>query len=148
MQLSKHFSLAEMTCSDYAARHEIDNSASAEIIDNLRDLCLVLEQARAILEYPLRISSGYRSAKVNAGVGGSKGSYHMSGLAVDFTCPVFGAPAEVCRELIKHSLLEFDKLILEFGQWVHLQIPRQDEAPRLTAWTIRSSREGYLEGII
>ena len=84
-EVSIHFSLDELTSSDYADRHGIDNSPNAEILANINLLMDGLERARTVLDKPMSISSGYRSPKVNAGAGGSKASYHMRGLAADFT---------------------------------------------------------------
>ena len=48
---------------------------------------------------PVLISSGYRSPKLNKAIGGSSTSAHMSGLAADFSCPGFGTPLAICKEL-------------------------------------------------
>ena len=42
-----------------------------------------LVKLRAFLDFPFPISSAYRCPDHNAKVGGSKGSYHMKGRAVD-----------------------------------------------------------------
>jgi hypothetical protein len=52
----------------------------------------------------------------------------MDGRAVDFTCPAFGTPLEVCWRL-HDAGLPFDKLIYE-GRWVHLQIAQDGKTPR------------------
>jgi hypothetical protein len=83
---------------------------------------------------PVLISSGYRSPAVNAAVGGSRNSQHMTGQAADFTAPRFGSPAEVVAALVD-SGVEYDQLILEFGRWVHISFADQ---PRHQALTIDS----------
>ena len=62
MQLSKHFSLKEMTKSMTAQRKGIDNTPGAGEIKSLGDLCYeVLEPLRAHFGKPVTITSGYRS---------------------------------------------------------------------------------------
>lgn len=104
-----------------------------------------MEKVRFILgEKPILISSGFRAPAVNAAVGGSKNSAHMSGLAVDFTCPGFGTPLAICKELEPHMRdLGIDQLIHEFNTWVHLGL--SDRAPRAMAMTIdnRGTRNGF-----
>jgi len=45
-----------------------------------------LDEARAIAGVPFSITSGYRSKKHNATVGGRVGSSHLKGVAVDISC--------------------------------------------------------------
>ena len=62
MQLSKHFTLKEMTKSMTAQRKGIDNTPGAGEIKSLGDLCYeVLEPLRAHFDKPVTITSGYRS---------------------------------------------------------------------------------------
>ena len=45
-----------------------------------------LDEARAISGVPYKITSGYRTQKHNAKVGGRVGSSHLKGVAVDIKC--------------------------------------------------------------
>ena len=124
MMLSKYFSLEELTHSDEATRKHIDNTPSAEIVENLRETAMAADRVREFLGHPILVSSGYRSPKLNAAIGGSKTSSHMQGFAMDTKCPAFGTPRQVF-EALKTSGLFFDQLILEFpdspsGGWVHI----------------------------
>lgn len=120
MYLSTHFLLDELTNSQVAARRGIDNTPDAATIDRLKKTCYGLEEVRILLGgYPIIISSGYRSAALNSAVGGSQGSQHLLGQAVDFTCPRFGTPAEIVKK-IAESAIQYDQVIQEFGQWVHI----------------------------
>lgn len=143
-QLTPHFSLAEMTVSETAARKGLNNTPAQPELQNLVRLCRVLEKVRTILdEKPILISSGYRSPAVNAAVGGSKTSAHMSGLAADFIVPGFGGPLVVCRTLQKHiQELGIDQLIWEFDTWIHLGLR---DPPRHQALTIdaKGTRTGF-----
>lgn len=120
MNLSPHFTLAEMTVSQEAARRGLDNTPPPNIVEALRRTCLGLEAVRVRLGCaPIIVNSGYRSPAVNAAVGGSNNSQHMTGQAADIICPAFGGPTEVAAAL-RDSGIEYDQLILEFNRWVHI----------------------------
>lgn len=129
MNLTDHFSLAELTASETAARRGIDNTPSAEVIKNLTRTAQLLERVRVLLgSKAILVSSGYRSPALNAAVGGSKTSAHMRGLAADFICPGFGTPQAICHRLADLGV-EFDQLIQE-GTWVHIGLAAEGEKPR------------------
>ncbi|SDQ53461.1 Peptidase M15 [Pseudomonas sp. UC 17F4] len=143
MQLSAHFSLAEMITSETAARRGIDNNPEAQVISNLQRLCTVLEEVRRLVGRPIRVSSGYRSQALNKAIGGSPRSAHTLGLAVDINVTGL-APSELARR-IKDSEVMFDQLILEYDQWVHFGLSTQ--VPRRQVLTIRRG-SGYLPGLV
>lgn len=146
MKLSQHFSLEEMTHSEWAVRHGIDNYPPPAIIENLRQVAVAMERIRALLDNnPIRVFSGYRSPTVNVGVGGSKTSAHMHGLACDFACPDFGSPKKVALA-IQSAGIEYDQLILEYG-WVHIGLPDSTHGPRKMAMTKRGPNLPYEMGI-
>lgn len=150
LQLSPHFRLSEFTVSGVAERRGIRNVPLGTQIENLKRLAQVLEVVRSNLNgNPILISSGFRNAEVNAAVGGSRTSAHIDGRAVDFICPGFGTPKEVCQQLVTNGIV-FDQLIYE-GTWVHLGIAILGEQPRqqvLTAIFERGSSTRYLRGLI
>lgn len=123
MQLSKHFSMAELTVTSTG----LPNTPIGAELENLFSLAEVLEQVRFELGHPVIISSGYRAPAINSIIGGSKSSAHIKGLAADFACPGFGTPHQICVALIDAGL-KWDQLILEYkdnsrnpgGDWVHL----------------------------
>lgn len=119
MYLSKHFTLEELTLSQTASRMGILNEVTPTVLDNLTYLAQHLESIRTLLGTPIIISSGYRSPKVNAAVGGSKNSQHISGEAADFTSPVFGTPKQIVSKILS-SGIEYDQVIQEFDSWVHI----------------------------
>jgi hypothetical protein len=143
MQLSRNFSLAQLTKSETAEKRGIDNSPPPEILGNLKLLAAGLEQILLLLGAPIEISSGYRCPELNAAVGGAAGSQHTLGLAVDFICPGFGSPLEIARA-IRGSNMAFDQCILEYGEWVHLSFAL---APRQRVLTIYDSDTGYIAGL-
>ena len=144
MTLTPHFALSEFTHSQTAARLGITNAAtSPTLIANIRRTATMLEKVRVILGKPILVSSGYRCPELNAAVGGSQNSAHVDGLAVDFTCPGFGSPRDICYALSPFlDQLEIDQMIFEFTAWVHLGLSA--DTPRLMALTIdgRGTREG------
>ena len=80
MKLTDHFTLEEMTVSEYAARNGLKNTPSETAVQNLKILCKnVLEPLRLNLQKPIISTSGYRSKKVNEAIGGSTTSQHMKG---------------------------------------------------------------------
>jgi len=132
MLLSPHFSLAELTVSANAVRLGLDNSPPPDVLEHLRVTAQQLERVRAVLgDRPLIISSGYRGAAVNRAAGGAKSSAHLSGYAVDFSCPEFGSPLQIARRLNVVGL-NFDQLIHEFGRWVHISFDPQRRGQMLT----------------
>ena len=133
MKLSSHFSLEELTHSDTAVRLGIDNTPTAEIIDNLTFLANELEYVRTILGHPMLISSGFRSYALNDHLGSKRTSSHTKGLAVDFICPSFGNPHSVCHAIVSANI-NYDQVILEYDRWVHLSFKQDD--PRKEALVI------------
>ena len=136
MKLSNNFTLEELTVSQTAARRGLPNTPPPNVVEELARLAAVLEQVRFMLGgKPIIVSSGYRSPELNAAVGGSATSAHMSGRAVDFTCPAFGGPWAIVNGL-KDTRLPYDQLIYEFDSWVHLGIAPEGTAPRRQVLTI------------
>ena len=125
MQLSKHFTLKEMTKSMTAQRRGIDNTPGAGEIKSLGDLCYeVLEPLRAHFDKPVTITSGYRSEALCEAIGSKKTSQHAKGQAVDLE--IFGVP-NIQTAYWLQSNVDFDQLILEFYDsedpadgWVHI----------------------------
>lgn len=134
MQLSRHFSLAEMTVTSV----NLSNEPEPEHMIALHILAYGMENVRRILgNKPIRVNSGYRNRKVNIAVGGVSNSDHALGYACDFQ-PVSGSTAKECCEKIIASGLVFDQLILErndriihisFNPRLRSQVLRQPGGP-------------------
>ena len=133
MYLTPHFTLQEFIKSDTANAKGIDNEPSPSNVSNLIRVATTLEEVRSLLgNNPILISSGYRCPKLNKEVGGVPTSYHVKGLAVDFTCPKFGTVKEIV-EKISSSGIGFDQLIEENGRyssWVHLGLQEREQEYR------------------
>lgn len=145
MQLTEHFTLAEMTVSETAARRGINNTPGPAALENLKRTCAVLEQVRSLVGGPIVVTSGYRGPEVNAAVGGSKTSAHMTGRAADMNRP--GLTPRQLAEKIVASKIAFDQIILEFDSWVHIGIAEAGKTPRRQVLTINNSTGGYVEGL-
>ena len=136
MRLSPNFTLDELTVSEVAARHGLDNTPPQEIIENLKLLAQSLQTLRSFFgNNAIIVTSAYRSPEVNAKVGGSKNSDHLRGLAADFIVPSFGNPDQVIRAILA-SGVPFKQAIREFDRWTHFSIPAKGEAPRNQALII------------
>lgn len=147
-KLSDHFYLDEFTRSQTATRHCIDNSVDlgSQIFRNIESLCIdVLHPIREALG-PVHITSGYRCPKLNNKIGGSPNSQHTLGLAADIRVSHY-TPYEVAK-FCQENLKNYDQLIHEFGQWVHISIEAPGKQPRNTAFTaVRKRKLGRLKTI-
>ena len=78
------FTTQELIHSDYAERHNIDNTPDTYVsFANLEYLKLVLDLVRAHVDSPVIVNSGYRCPCVNKAVGGVENSLHLQGRAAD-----------------------------------------------------------------
>lgn len=127
--MTPHFSLAEFTQSDTAARLGIDNTLPDELHDNALKTCEMLERIRFHLNAPVIISSGYRCAALNKAIGSKLTSDHTLALAADIKAPKAGNPFHIAKELaFVIDVMGIGQLILEFGSWVHVSVARPDKA--------------------
>ena len=132
MQLSKHFSLEELTHTDHRT---LDNTPTDAELANLVRLAEFLEVIKAILGgKPIMINSAFRSKQVNDAVGSKDSSQHRTGCAADIRVPGM-TPDEVVKAIIA-SDLDYDQVIREHDRWTHLSIPLEGVAPRNTALII------------
>ncbi len=124
MNLSKSFTLNELTKSQEAIRLGIDNIPNEEHIENLKILCeKILQPLRDYYGMPVSVSSGYRSVALCEAVGSSAKSQHTKGQAADFE--IFGIANKDVADFIVQNL-NYDQCILEFWNenepnsgWVH-----------------------------
>jgi zinc D-Ala-D-Ala carboxypeptidase len=150
--LSKHFSLRELTKSQTAERLGINNTPDAFAEAYLEMLCEeILEPVRAHYGIPFSPSSGYRSVELCEAIGSSAKSQHAKGQAADFEVP--GIDNYDLATWIKDNL-DFDQLILECytsGQpksgWVHCSIATSMDAQRNEVLTYNKS-DGYKKGLL
>jgi hypothetical protein len=150
-QLTEHFSLEELTRSDYATLHNINNTPTdIRIIGNLEALAELMERIRKLLGDPISVSSGYRCPKVNTAIGGSKTSAHLQGMACDFNAVGYDAKGAALK--IAPLVKEFgiDQLIYEVRdntEWVHVGMADDPRGQILTA-IFEGGKARYVGGII
>ncbi|NCO74177.1 MAG: DUF882 domain-containing protein, partial [Cyanobacteria bacterium] len=123
MNLTKNFTLEELTKSQIASRFNLDNTPSFSVKQNLKTLAeKILQPVRDHYNLPVVVSSGFRSLSVNRAVGGSTRSQHLTGEAADFSLP--SVDNYSVAKWIKENL-NYDQLILEFysggnSGWIHV----------------------------
>ena len=132
MQLSKNFSLQELTKSQTATRLGIDNTPNEAQVINLENLCKnILQKIRDRFEKPVIINSGFRCVSLCEAIGSSRKSQHATGSAADIE--VVTVDNKILAEWVKNNLV-FDQLILEFYKesegprsgWVHVSYSTSD----------------------
>jgi len=154
MNLSPHFTLAELTRSETAQRYQIDNTPDAAGIAKLQRVAeTILEPVRKHFGKPVMVNSGYRSVSVNRRVPGSSNtSQHTLCEAVDFEVPGVSnfEVAKWCRDN-----LTFGQLILEFvnpavpgSGWVHCSIPNAMKRNQVLTAKRVNGRTSYLQGLV
>jgi hypothetical protein len=124
-KLSEHFTLDEMLFSETAIARKIDNTPTSIHKKILIHTCqYLLEKIRMLLnekykEYKgkkvkcvtLRVTSGYRSAKLNAAVGGQANSKHCKGEAADLEATIVYTNG-------KKVILPYNELYESIKAWV------------------------------
>ncbi len=145
MQLSEHFTLEEFIVSETARARGISNHPSPEMLARLKQTAARMEKIRTILgNKAIMVTSGYRGPELNAAVGGVSNSHHAQAYAVDFHCPAFGSPYDVCKAIeAKKKDVAYDQLIHEKRSWVHVSFAPN---PRGQALTLTDAGE-YVSGI-
>ena len=126
MNLSRNFTLSEMTKSDTAIRKGINNNPNAEQIEKLKTLCEKILQPVRDHFGRVKVTSGFRSVELCQAIGSSVNSQHAKAEAADFE--VIGVDNAELADWI-HRELEWDQLILEFytpgepnSGWIHCSV--------------------------
>jgi hypothetical protein len=119
--MAKYFSFGELTASATARQLGIGNTPPPPAAARLEELAArLLDPVRELWGGPLRVNSGYRSAELNAAVGGAASSQHMAGEAADITTGSRAGNRRLFRMIVVAGL-EFDQLIDESGYaWLHI----------------------------
>ena len=132
MNLSAHFTLAELTRSAKAEQLGIDNSPPPEIVPRLVLLAELLERIRTTLGCPVIVTSGYRCERLNMAVGGATTSDHPQGHAADIVAPAFGSATALAKHLsTRVGELGIGQLLLEHvggRSWTHVSTRIPDKA--------------------
>tara|TARA_R110000823_G_scaffold37850_1_gene102431 strand:+ start:93 stop:557 length:465 start_codon:yes stop_codon:yes gene_type:complete len=153
MNLTKNFTLSELTKSETALRKGLDNAPSQDTISALQVLAVhVLQPVRDHYDRSVKVNSGYRSSEVNASVGGSKTSDHCKGQAADIE--IVGVANADLAAYIRDEL-QFTQLILEFytpgvpdSGWVHVSYDPDNLKKQVMTATKRDGKTVYLPGLV
>ena len=123
MNLTRNFSLLELTKSDTAIRKGIDNNPNADQVEKLKLLCENILQPVRDHFGRVKVTSGFRSPELCTAIGSSVNSQHAKAEAADFECP--GVDNAELADWI-HRELPYDQLILEIytpgepnSGWIH-----------------------------
>jgi putative chitinase len=122
-KLSDHFTLEELTHSDTALQHHIENTPTDEHLHHMTAFLVPgLEHIRHICgDKPMSINDAYRNPTINKMVGGTATSAHPLGYAADFHVAGM-TDLEVyrtIREAVRTGILKCDQLIIEDNRCVH-----------------------------
>ena len=130
-QLTPHFSYNEMTRSEWAQQHHVDNTPDALQLAALENLCRTLLEPLRREFGPIAVNSAFRSPAVNEGVHGVGNSKHLSGEAVDIRLPDLDTGRAYFRFIRQH--IDFDQLLFEYNRrgamWIHCSVcldPREN----------------------
>lgn len=124
MTFSRNFTLGELTKSDLALRHGIDNTPHEAAIEAMQRLTVaILEPICLHFGKPVIVRSGFRCHELNTLCGSSTTSQHTKGEAADFEVP--GVHNIRLARWIRENL-DYDQLAAEFTSpddpfagWVH-----------------------------
>jgi zinc D-Ala-D-Ala carboxypeptidase len=126
-RISKYISYEEATVSQTATRKGISNKPNAQELARMKNVAeKVFDKVREHFGEPIRVSSFFRGKELNAAVGGSKTSQHMTGEAIDIQA-IGKATNKDIFNYIKDNL-EYDQIISEYPDksgnpaWVHVSL--------------------------
>ena len=147
---SKYFTLRELTHSATAIRKGINNTPSEAVKINLQRLVTnILDPLREEWGKPIIVTSGYRSVRLNAAVGGARSSQHVYGQAADIRT-VSDRPEDnkKLRDLLIKLNLPYDQVIDEFGcDWIHVSHKESGNRGQLLSAKRVKGKTVYTAGI-
>ena len=152
MNLTKNFTLHEMTKSETALRLGLENQPNEQQLAALKVIAEKICQPVRDKFGPTKINSALRTLPVNRAIGSSDNSHHVRGMAVDIEVP--GVPnAELAQWIVDN--LEFTQVILEFytpgvpdSGWVHASYVPEDLRKQVLTATKQNGKTVYLPGLV
>ena len=133
--MSEHFSFMELTDSTSHPELVGQNMIDARGYEKqLKYTAYTLEEIRAILGVPMKITSGFRNGALNKAVGGSPTSGHAKGLCADFIpigLDISDAFARIQNSRDKCPSLK--KCIYESvrgSKWLHIETKTEANQPQ------------------
>ena len=134
MKLTENFTFNELTSTSHNELLEANRESAKAFMKQLKYVAGTLEEIRAVLGVPMRITSGYRNGVLNKAVGGSATSGHTKGLCADFI-PV-GIEISHAFEMIqanKNKCPSLKKCIYESiggAKWLHVETKTEANQPQ------------------
>ena len=115
MKLTTNFSLNEFNKRNF--------TVPTDVLRNLIELAKNLQVLRDEVKKPIKITSGYRPAELNAKIGGATKSRHITGEAADFKIEGY-TPKQVAA--IIEKLIAAGKMkqggLGTYSTWVHYDV--------------------------
>ena len=151
MQLSKNFSLRELTRSQTAIRKGIKNEPDQEQLMNLVALTVKILQPCRDKFGSISINSGLRVLELNKAIGSSDKSQHCKGQAADFEA--YSISNTELATWIKNNRC-FDQLILEYpgkdprDGWVHCSFNRLGNRMEVLTAVKEKGKTVYKKGLL
>jgi uncharacterized protein YcbK (DUF882 family) len=115
MKLTTNFSLSEFNKRNY--------NVPTDVLRNLIELAKNLQVLREEVKKPIKITSGYRPAELNAKVGGATKSRHITGEAADFKIEGYTPKqvAAIIEKLIAEGKMKQGGLGT-YSTWTHFDV--------------------------
>lgn len=132
--MTKNFTFEELTNTSNVELLEANRESAKDFMKQLKYVAGTLEEIRAVLGVPLRVTSGFRNNALNKAVGGSATSGHTKGLCADFI-PI-GMDVNDSFELIqlhKDKCPSLKKCIYESvrgSKWLHIETKTEANQPQ------------------
>ena len=151
MQLSKNFSLRELTRSQTAIRKGIKNEPDQEQLMNLVALTVKILQPCRDKFGSISINSGLRVLELNKAIGSGDKSQHIKGEAADFEA--YSISNTELATWIKNNRC-FDQLILEYpgkdprDGWVHCSYNRLGNRMQVLTAIKEKGKTVYKKGLL
>ena len=148
MELTRNFSLSELTKSDTAIRKGINNNPNAEQVEKLKALCENILQPIRDHFGRVKVTSGFRSEDLCLAIGSRRNSQHAKAEAADLEC--IGVDNAELADWI-HKNLPYDQLILEYytpgepnSGWIHCSyIPHGSRAQFMHCYRDENGKTKY-----
>ena len=153
MNLTKNFTLSEMTKSETALRLNYENEPDEQQLAALTTLCeKVLQPIRDHYGKGVKVNSALRTLPVNRAIGSGDNSHHVRGMAADIEIPGV-ANADLAQYIV--DSLDYTQVILEFytpgipdSGWVHVSYVPEDLKKQVLTATKRDGKTVYLPGLV
>jgi len=115
MKLTTNFSLNEFNKRNY--------NVPTDVLRNLIELAKNLQVLRDEVKKPIKITSGYRPAELNAKVGGATKSRHITGQAADLKIEGYTPKqvAAIIEKLIAAGKMKQGGLVI-YSTWIHYDV--------------------------